>query len=172
MSEDILNPLYWKKRLQQSYKTELHHSIFNCGTERWRKIEEKHREILKKHIKPHDSIFDAGCGYGRLLTLMPEDWGGWYVGVDISPEFVEMAEKRVGTIAHHFFVMDLQDLSDIREYKYDLVKFDWAILISIRPMVIRNLGQAVWDKMEKEIRSVAKQLMYLEYDPNCEGFIE
>ena len=154
MSEDISNPLYWKRRLQRSPKDEIHHSIFICNGDRWRRIEDKHREILAKVIGPTDSVLDAGCGYGRLLTLMPPGWDGRYLGIDISPDFVEMARELHPN--YNFIVGDLRNIG--------VQGFDWAVMISIRPMVRRNMGGEVWDAMEKEIRRSAKKLLFLEYD--------
>lgn len=170
MAEPILDTEYWRNRLEHSLKGELHHAVFRCPLDRWKRIEEKHRQILAKHISPWDSILDAGCGWGRLLNLLQihtefDDPMVVYRGVDISPDFIELAKK------HHpnrvFYVKDLRNLP--LEWRQ---VFDWAVLISIRPMVIRNLGQGEWDNMEKELRRVARKLLYLEYDENDEGSIE
>jgi hypothetical protein len=45
-------------------------------------------------------------------------------------------------------------------------------MISVRPMIVRNQGQDAWDAMEREIRKVARQLLYLEYDPFDNGSVE
>ncbi len=162
MSEPILDPAYWAKRLAEA--KELHQSIFRCPLDRWQRIEDKHRQILANRIGPMDPVLDCGCGYGRLLTLMPSIWKGRYLGVDISPEFVALAERNYPT--HNFVIGDLRDLSWVKD------KYDWAVLISIRPMVIRNLGYEVWDQMERQIRNVANRLLYLEYDELDEGSME
>lgn len=168
MTEPILSTDYWAHRLKQAEKKGvLHESIFRCPQELWRRIEEKHREILKRVLKPEDMILDAGCGWGRLLSLLPEEWKGWYVGVDHSPDFIKRAREQRRNQNHNFLVASLFDLSMFEEKSFDI-----AILISIRPMMIRNIGKESWSKMESEIRRVAKQILYLEYDPNCEGFLE
>jgi hypothetical protein len=38
--------------------------------------------------------------------------------------------------------------------------------------VRRNLGDEAWEAMERELRRVAKRLLYLEYDPDSEGSVE
>lgn len=167
MSEAISDPRYWRRRLREA--GQLHHAIFKCPLERWQRIEAKHREILKEKIGPNDSILDVGCGWGRLLTLLPETWRGYYLGLDLSPEFIELAKR------HHPW--RLFAVADIRQsYTYDVRTefklYDWAILISIRPMMKRHLGDEEWSKVEANVRKVAKQLLYLEYDENDEGSIE
>lgn len=169
MTEPILDTSYWANRLKKAPADALHHAIFRCPTSRWLQIEEKHRKILAEEIGLYDKIIDVGCGWGRLLTLLPKDWRGAYLGVDISPDFIDLARSKW---PGKTFVV-----GDIRNWErswgiFEPIKFDWAIMISIRPMVIRNLGEKAWEEMEKELRKFSKQLLYLEYDPNDEGSIE
>lgn len=51
-------------------------------------------------------------------------------------------------------------------------KWGWGVLVSVRPMIKREMGGEVWDAMETEIRKVADKLLYLEYDPFDEGSVE
>lgn len=175
MSEPILSTDYWRRRLEAAQAAGvLHHSVFRCPLERWQRIEARHRDILARLIGPTDSVLDAGCGYGRLLDLMPPSWGGCYLGVDLSPDLIREAQFRWAGYQNHemalFYQGDLRDLSPIVDVS--LARFAWAILISVRPMVIRNCGEEVWQQMEAELRRVAKKLLYLEYDPDDEGSIE
>ena len=165
--EDILNPSYWQQRLLLAPTKARHHAIFRCPTEVWERIEAKHRQILAEHIQPNDSILDAGCGWGRLLTLLPETWRGRYNGVDISPDFIMLARHRYPR--QSFAVWDLQKLSEL---SYLQPPYDWAVMISMRPMIRRNLGEEVWTQIETEIRKLAKKLLYLEYDDKSDGFVE
>lgn len=163
--EPILDPAYWRERLESATsQNDLHLSVFRCPLERWKAIEAKHQSILFTKILETDSILDCGCGYGRLLELMPYDWNGPYLGVDISPDFVDLARKRWPNKL--FNVASLLDLSGFHG------GWEWAVLISIRPMIRRNLGVEVWNEMELQIRMKAKRLLYLEYDPDDEGSVE
>lgn len=177
MTEPIQDPNYWKARLDAAQRAgNLWHSVFCCGKDRWSKIEAKHREILARVVHPGWSVLDAGCGYGRLLDLMPDTWHGYYLGVDSSPAFIDLAREmhntyeEVGTHMNvcHFLVADLRMLPSI----YPDKEFDLAVMISVRPMVVRNMGQGEWDKIEAEVRRVSKRLLYLEYDPSSEGSVE
>lgn len=175
MSELISDPRYWARRLREAQsKGLLHEAIFKVNLDRWRLIEDKHREILKAHLKKVVSVLDCGCGWGRLLTLAPTDWNGGYVGVDLSPDFVNLARKNFPT--KDFVVGDLRDLSFLSDYAPLHAgpgdKFDLAVLISIRPMIRRNLGDEVWAKVEAEIRKWAAKILYLECDPEDGGSLE
>lgn len=159
MTEPINDPLYWKQRLVTA--TERHHSIFRCDLARWLRIENKHREILARTVHPRSSVLDAGCGYGRLLNLMPADWQGYYQGIDLSPDFIELARKEHPQ-------RDFR-VADLRAIPFLSGTFDYTVLISIRPMVKRNLGDEEWEKMECELKRVARTLLFLEYDEDDNG---
>lgn len=171
MSEPILDPEYWKERLKDAEDHgALHRAVFLCPDYRWMRIEAAHRNILAATIKPNESILDVGCGYGRLLTLMPEDWQGNYMGIDLAPSLIEKAK----TLHPHrgFMVDDIlaPKLGQIDE-EYDL-SYSWAVMISIRPMMRRELGEDKWAIAEANIRKLAQRLLYLEYDPDDGGSVE
>lgn len=165
MTEPILDPKYWSDRIEQSGGL-LYKSVFLCAPDKWKLIEKKHEAILSETIGEYDSILDVGCGYGRLLNLMPDSWKGDYVGVDISPDFIDLARQFHPNRA--FINSDIRDIPE----QLPQGEFDWAIMVSIRPMVRRDLGADVWDTMERAIRSKASKLLYLEYDRHDSGSIE
>lgn len=167
MSEAILDPRYWKRRLREAEaRQELWKAVFICDKQRWLDIADKHRQILAQHIQPIDSVLDCGCGYGRLPELLPPVDRRKYLGIDLSPEFIDLARIRNPT--YSFAVADMRDLHWLRPPHAD-ERYDWAVMISIRPMIIRHFGQGVWDGMESEIRAVAKKLLFLEYDTIDDG---
>ena len=159
--EPINDPNYWARRLAVQGKDERHKAIFITSKENWDAIAEKHRMILARHIHPEHSVLDAGCAWGRLLDLMPTDWRGFYQGIDLSPDFIELARREYPQRAFR--------VADMRQIPFLTGTFDFAVLISIRPMVKRNLGEDEWEKMEKELKRVARNLLVLEYDVNDEG---
>jgi ubiquinone/menaquinone biosynthesis C-methylase UbiE len=158
----IFTSEFWRERLQSA--REPHHAVFVCPKVRWDAIAANHRAILARHVRPTDRVLEAACGWGRLLDLMPADWGGWYRGVDLSPDFVAMAERKYP--GKSFLVGDLRALPEIWSGL-----FDWAVMISLRGMVIREQGAAEWDRIERELRRVAKRLLVLEYDEGEEGVV-
>lgn len=169
-TEPVMDPVYWGERLSRAVdRGVLHTAVFMCSVERWDRIAEKHAAILRATIQPTESVLDAGCGWGRLLDIMPNDWCGDYVGVDIAPAFIKVAQLNYPH--RRFHVRSLLDLDDV-QVPDGVAVFDWAVLISIRPMIVRNCGREVWDKMEMGLRVVARKLLYLEYDPNDNGSVE
>ena len=165
MPELVLDPDYWRRRMETAPPSEPHHAIFKCPLDRWLRIEAKHRGILARVLKPSDSILDVGCGWGRLLTLLPPWYAGQYSGFDLAPTFIERARGAYPNKIWH--VRDARDLSD-----YFGLGYDYAVMISFRPMVKRNLGDETWDDIESNVRRCAKKLLYLEYDETDEGSVE
>jgi cyclopropane fatty-acyl-phospholipid synthase-like methyltransferase len=51
---------------------------------------------VAEYVKPRagDKVFDIGCGPGDMLSALP---GVNYVGLDISPEYIEAAKRRFGS---------------------------------------------------------------------------
>jgi len=166
MSEPILDPDYWKRRLAEA-GAERHHAVFRCPSTRWRAIAEAHRKILAATIGNTKSVLDVGCGWGRLLDLMPVDWRGIYLGVDISPDFIALA-----VLEHPDKMFMRANLLTGLPLLGGHARFDWAVLVSIRPMVKRNLNDDTWTRYEIHIRCAAKRLLYLEYDESDPGSIE
>lgn len=157
--EPILDTEYWKNRLLQAQGGHLHHAVFRCSKDRWERIEVAHRTILAELIGRGESILDAGCGWGRLLDLLPPNWKGRYLGVDLSPDFIALARRNYPHHKYDFKTGDLRSLPYLSSKE-----MDWGVLISIRPMVLRNLGYEVWEAMEVELSRVCKKLLFLEYD--------
>lgn len=166
MSEPVLDPSYWKGRLQSAGP--IHHSIMKMPTDKWERIEARHRAILARTIGNRESVFDAGCGYGRLLTLMPVSWTGKYWGVDLSPDFVAMADQR-----HPGQVFSVCDLTVLPDDKLPLSpEFDWGVMVSVRPMIQRNCGDEVWVRFHRVVKAFSRRQLYLEYDEQSEGEIQ
>lgn len=162
--QPILDPEYWNGRYAKALTSgeDFHKSIFICRKDVWERIEKQHKKVLKKCINKDDSILDVGCGYGRLLTLLPSKWRGEYKGIDLCPRFIDLAKINHPERANSFYVENVEQLTEE-------VRYDWAIMISFRPMIIRNLGSEVWDKYQQKIYKVSKRVLFLEYSEDDNG---
>jgi hypothetical protein len=110
-----------------------------------------YEKILKEEC--NGKVLDAGCGYGRWSVLFDN-----YVGVDFSPDFIELAKKEY---PNKTFIQ-----GDLKALPFKDGEFDSAFCVSIKQMIEGNLGKDVWLEMEKEILRVSKKLVVLEYtDP-------
>jgi SAM-dependent methyltransferase len=130
-----------------------------------------HRQILAEVIKPSDKVLDVGCGWGRLLSLMPSDWTGAYIGVDLCPDFIATAARTHQDRRFHFVCGDIRWWD--RSWGLNaVIKMDWAVLISIRPMVLRNAGELAWREIEAVLKLTCRSVLYLEYDEKAPGEVE
>lgn len=168
--EPIFDQAYWHSRLRTAPVGSFHHAIYRCTNDEWSRIEARHKAILAGLIGEKDVILDAGCGWGRLLSLLPPHWRHRdednYLGVDLSSDFIDMA--RCQYPRRRFVIADLRDLRDVLKG----LNFDLAVLVSVRPMIIRNAGQQVWDGIEAQLRECCTRLLYLEYDADDKGSLE
>lgn len=152
----VNEPSFWKKRLTDAKKNgHLHYSVYLANPTLWKKIYEAHKAIIETLIKEDDWVLDAGCGYGRLAPLFKN-----YVGVDISPDFIAIAQKDQ---TKQFILGDLKNLT------FNDNTFDWAVCTSIKAMVEDNLGKEEWELMLKELKRVAKNVLILEYGDTIKG---
>lgn len=73
-------------------------------------------ESFSKSLTPNSSILDAGCGPGRDIKRF-KDLGHEVVGLDLNPDFVNVAKKYGNVI-----------LGDLRSLPFKNVSFDavWA----------------------------------------------
>jgi cyclopropane fatty-acyl-phospholipid synthase-like methyltransferase len=165
VTRPIFESEFWAERLRTA--KEPHHSVFVCPKARWDAIAANHRKILSRHLQDGDAVLEAGCGWGRLVDLLPPGREINYVGVDLSPDFIALAKERYGVEGRTFFVGDLRNLpAEVTHQSYD-----WCVMVSVRGMVIREAGAAEWDVIERELRRVAKRILVLEYDENEEGVV-
>jgi ubiquinone/menaquinone biosynthesis C-methylase UbiE len=147
----VNDPAFWKQRLLDADKMKLlHSSVYQISQHEWDKIEKDHLKLIQEHIKSEDKVLDAGCGYGRLAPYCTN-----YVGIDLSPDLIERARTLYPD--KEFIV------GDCRNLPFPDQSFDFAVLISFKHMIIYYLGLPEYEKMEKELKRVAKKLLVLEY---------
>jgi len=160
----VLEQSFWVDRLYRAVHR--HEAVYSCPRPVWSAIEDTHRRILNRHIKPADSVLDVGCGWGRLLDLLPEDWNASYLGIDFVPEFIKMA--RADWPVNKFIVGEFFD--ELPKLKAG--SFDWAVLIAIKPMLQENVGGEYWTQLHREVIRVSKRVLYLRYAIEDEGIVE
>lgn len=154
--EPVLDPEYWRRRMQTALaRGEIHRAVFNGSVDQFAPIEAENREALRE-IGPEESILDVGCGYGRLLDLMPKSWRGGYLGVDLSPDLIGAA--RIRWPDRRFVCADARMLD-----LYVAEEFDWAVAISVRAMVERHAGAGVWEQIEAVMKRLSRRQLILTY---------
>lgn len=176
MTIPIFDPTFWRERLERAReRNQEHQALFLTSFEVWETTEKRHRAILKELIQPTDSILDVGCGWGRLLSLLPAikgigtptpdyGWYGSYFGVDISPDFIALAKQRYP--GERFAVGDLRCLYTSVP-TLPIKRYDWAVAIAMREMIIGAAGEKVWELIQTNLlHHHCKKLLLLTYDPS------
>lgn len=142
---------FWRDRIEYAKKGREHYSVFISNDSTWKDINAKHREILDKEIKETDNVIDLGCAYGRSSEMVK----GRYTGIDFSPDFIEIARKKY---PDKRFV-----LGSLKKLPFKNKEFDVGFMVSVKAMIISNLGIDEWNIMQKECERVCKKLLILEY---------
>ena len=148
-NKDVGKVEFWKKRIETAQRE--HFSVYVMHEAGWDNLNRYHKEVFQKHIPRDAKVLDAGCGYGRWSYFFSD-----YTGVDFSPDFISKAK---GKFPDKNFIQ-----SKLEELPFKDKEFDWAFCVSIKQMIVANLGPEVWNLMENELRRVAKKILILEYN--------
>lgn len=156
-NKNVNDPSFWKDRIDEAIKNgNLRYSVFKAPQEIWNQILQDHVNIIYNLVDPSSNILDAGCGYGRLVDILQNNYTGKYVGVDQSPDFINLAKE-----IHpekEFYCLDLKKLP------FEDNSFDISICTSLMIMVVQNLGWFEWEKIQNELLRVCKiGILCLEY---------
>lgn len=149
MNKPVNKLEFWKERIDHAQKE--HYSVYVTGENDWKRINKAHEEIFEKEVKGTDRVLDAGCGYGRWANRFSN-----YVGIDFSPDFIAKAKNNFPD--KDFRVMDMKKL-DFKDKEFDV-----AFCVSIKKMIVDNLGWDEWNLMQKELERVSKKVLLLEYE--------
>lgn len=150
MSKPVNKTDFWKDRLKNA--SVLHHSVYITSPKDWDFLNKEHTKILEPY--KDKKVLDAGCGYGRWADFFSN-----YKGVDLSPDLIDKAKALYPN--KDFMVGLLEDLP------FKDKEFDMSFCVSIKHMIIANLGEEQWNKMFKELQRVSKEVLILEYtDPH------
>jgi len=165
MAQPIADVAYWNTRTDLALERKPDHpwhAFFICNEGDWKATLKSWRRILSIHIKPEDSILDAGCAMGFLLDVLPKDYRGEYLGLDFCPKLLAYAREKHPE--NQFIEGNLLDMPEL-----PLQKYDWAVIGNVKPMVLRELGEEVWEKMLANVSKCASKVLILEYDPAHKG---
>lgn len=159
----VNTPEFWHKRLLEAHASGrgLPTAIYDTDPDNWQYIQNQTAGYLQRYLLPGTRVVDVGCGYGAIYDLLPNKIK--YVGLDISPDLIEIA--RIRYPKGDFRVFDVMTLNESDKKLVD--KFDYCIARSIEAMVISNLGFDVWQVMLEKMLMLAPIVMLIEYHGDC-----
>ena len=100
------------------------------------------RMLELAHIRPHDMVYDLGCGDGRIPIMAAQRYGACGVGIDINPERIREArqnardagvEDRVGFIEGDLFQANITEATVVTLY------LGAALNMKLRPKLLKDL---------------------------------
>jgi cyclopropane fatty-acyl-phospholipid synthase-like methyltransferase len=93
-------------------------------------------------VTNHDTVYDLGCGDGRIVILAAQKYGARGVGIDINPERIEEARANAGSagVTEHvdFQVRDLFD-ADFRNATVVALYLLPDVNLRLRPRLLSEL---------------------------------
>lgn len=154
--DDVNNEKYWAYRIDEAEKADnLQFSVYLMNKTNWGIVWDHHKKVINELIPKDAKVLDAGCGYGRVSELFDKDN---YIGVDFAPAFIKKAKE---LYPDKKFIIGKIDNLPFKKHQ-----FDWALCISVKQMIRGKSSQEHWDKIEKELKRVAKKVLILEYGNN------
>lgn len=142
---------FWKQRIKEAKQLgKIHYSVYLANDRWWKRILDAHLRVIRDVIPKEATVLDAGCGYGRLSEYFDN-----YTGIDFSPDFIYEAKA--------MYPQKRFEVQNIKKLPYKDQEFDWVVCDSVKHMIIGNLGEEEWEKMEKELKRVSKSVLILEY---------
>jgi SAM-dependent methyltransferase len=93
-------------------------------------------------VKPSDTVYDLGCGDGRIVIAAAKEYGAHGVGLDINPERIKEANanaKRAGV--ENLVHFEQEDLfkADIHQATVVTLFLLRSVNLKLRPKLLRDL---------------------------------
>ncbi len=95
-------------------------------------------------LKPDETVYDLGCGDGRVVIMAAQEFGARGVGVDLNPRLVKEARGKVEALSLGHMVRIIQgNLFDVDVSPADVVTM----------YLTTGANEKVRPKLELELRS-------------------
>ena len=105
------------------------------------------RMLSLASIRPGETVYDLGCGDGRILIAAVKNYKAKAVGVEISPKLVAQAQERIRKEGV---------TSDARVVEGDLLETDLTGADVVVIYLATSLNQELRPRMEKFLRPGAR----------------
>lgn len=98
-------------------------------------------------LKSGETLYDLGCGDGRILTTAARDFGARAVGVELSPALVRRARQAMESLG-------LQD--HVRVIEGDLMQVDLSGADVVALYLLTEANEQLRPKLERELKPGAR----------------
>lgn len=108
-------------------------------------IVEKMLEIAR--LKSGETLFDLGCGDGRIVMTAARNFGARAVGVELSPALARRAQQMVETVG-------MQD--QVKIIQGDMLQVDVSSANVVALYLLTEANEQLRPKLEKELKPGAR----------------
>ena len=113
-------------------------------------------EIIKTGLRKNHHVLEIGCGIGQLTSLLHAYLrSGRLMSVDISPQSVELAKKRIGPSDRISFMV-----SDMSSFPKDK-KFDYIVLPDVLEHIPVENHEALFELMSSLMHDHSKIIIHI-----------
>lgn len=98
-------------------------------------------------VKPGDTVYDLGCGDGRIIIMAAQKFGANSVGVELDPELYKQTSERIKELK-------LQD--KVKIIHGDLLEVDLKPATVVTLYLLTSANEKVKPRMEKMLRKDAR----------------
>jgi cyclopropane fatty-acyl-phospholipid synthase-like methyltransferase len=98
-------------------------------------------------LKPGETLYDLGCGDGRIVIMAAEEFGAHAVGVDINKKLVSEARKKASSL-------DLDDRLEIIHGNIFDIDLHPADVVTM--YLTTGANEKLRPKLERELKSGAR----------------
>jgi 2-polyprenyl-3-methyl-5-hydroxy-6-metoxy-1,4-benzoquinol methylase len=121
------------------------------------------KKIVQSGLKKDHNILEIGCGIATLTGLLSKYLKkGKIVAVDISPENIEVAKKRLQNRENVKFLV-----SDMKDFDYP-EKFDFVILADVLEHIPKNFHNQLFQTISQYMNEKAVLFINIPHPKNIE----
>ena len=110
------------------------------------------RMLEMAELKPNETLYDLGCGDGRILIYAAQNYHAKAVGIEINPWLFALAWLRILFLGlHHRVQVRLDNIHDISLQKADVVTI----------FLFQYVNDRLREKFRQELRPGARIVSYV-----------
>ena len=110
------------------------------------------RMLEMAKLKPDETLYDLGCGDGRILIYAAQNYRAKAVGIEINPWLFALSWVRVFFLGlHHRVKVELKNIHDVSLQNADVVTI----------FLFQNVNDLLKDKFLKELKPGARIVSYV-----------
>ncbi|MBS7619724.1 class I SAM-dependent methyltransferase [Candidatus Bathyarchaeota archaeon] len=98
-------------------------------------------------VKPGETVYDLGCGDGRIVIIAAQEFGAKGVGVELNPNLVKESRAKVEELKLNDRVQIIQG---------DLMKVDLSQADVVTMYLTTGANEKIRPKLETELKSGAR----------------